>query len=661
MDIFHTGKEDVSDDHKFINERLLELAVPEDSIDGQPITLEACLELFFNNKIEVKRYLDDLQRRNTLSSTRSRASVSSTKGNASFVDIAELEEGQPSTPIAESMVGTSTPIYPTSSGRPTQRLRAPSIIKESYIDEKRPMMDGTSEGGNGQPRVRKEVMMPAWQFFSLIPWYTNHMPSNDAQVAAHFSSARPILGICLKRYTYTPQGQAVKRTTHVDIPLEIGLPNFIQDDKMAENGPVFGNFKLSLQSLVCHQGSTVDSGHYISIIRSSDLKGEGKDSWLRFDDLAPERVTLIDVELFLKSSTEQTPYLLFYQVIPIEGEPDGNLSGPTLSDNDHPPPSYTDSIISRESKPDSGVSGLAPSSTGSYTRQSGAPEAIRTSLEYSAKPSPELGFAEESRRGRRSTDRPSSIVFSESVFQSGPPIKIEKAESQPTSRRGSTLDGPNTLTAGRRGSNVSDARSTSKNRPLSSSGENRISRSLSRLAGKMSGSSREKPTHHTTVAMTAPPSLQIGDYPSTQPPPPLPIPADDTLQPRQQPEQQQQYWPAQEQQHSHSEHQYQYQHQHQDLLQSQAPAPARPPAPAPALGGGGPSLTLASEPDKPSEKARLKKESLNNKEIENSSNSRGKMTGPTTTTTTAHTHGHNTHLSKAERRAGKPERECNVM
>lgn len=652
MDIFHTGKEDVSDDHKFINERLLELAVPEDSTDGQPVTLEACLELFFNNKIEVKRYLDDLQRRNTLSSTRSRASVSSIKGNTSFVDIAEIEEGQPSTPIAESMVGTSAPMYPTTSGRPTQRLRAPSIIKESYIDEKRPMMDGTSEGGNGQPRVRKEVMMPAWQFFSLIPWYTNHMPSNDAQVAAHFSSARPILGICLKRYTFTHQGQAVKRTTHVDIPLEIGLPNFIQDDKMAENGPVFGNFKLSLQSVVCHQGNSVDSGHYISIIRNSDLKGEGKDSWLRFDDLAPERVTLIDVELFLKSSTEQTPYLLFYQVIPIEGEPEGNLSGPTLSGDDHPPPSYTDSIISHDSKPDSGVSGVGPSGTGSYTRQSGAPEAIRTSLEYSTKPSPELGFAEDNRRGRRSTDRPSSIVFSESVFQSGPPIKIEKAESQPTSRRGSTLDGPNALSAGRRGSNVSDARSTSKNRPLSSSGENRISRSLSRLAGKMSGSSRDKPTHHTTVAMTAPPSLQIGDYPSTQPPPPpLPIPADDTLRPRQQPEQQEQYWPAQEQQpHPHPEH------QRQEPLHSQSQAPS--PSLGGRSGGVGPSLTLASETDKASEKARLKKEHHNNnsKEVESSSNSRGKMT-----TTTTHTHGHNTHLSKAERRAGKPERECNVM
>lgn len=28
----------------------------------------------------------------------------------------------------------------------------------------------------------------------IIAWYTDVKPSNDAQVAAHFSSARPILG-----------------------------------------------------------------------------------------------------------------------------------------------------------------------------------------------------------------------------------------------------------------------------------------------------------------------------------------------------------------------------------------------------------------------------------------------------------------------------------
>ena len=151
MDIFHTGKEDQNDDHKFINERLLELAIPEEPIDGHSITLEECLELFFNNKIEVKRYLDSLERRNTLNSLRSRGSVSSTKGFATHVEVAELNDSKPSSPVRPVM----------------SRHRAPSLIQDHYINEKHDLMKGEDDG-TGQPRTRKEVMMPAWQFFSLI-------------------------------------------------------------------------------------------------------------------------------------------------------------------------------------------------------------------------------------------------------------------------------------------------------------------------------------------------------------------------------------------------------------------------------------------------------------------------------------------------------------
>src|SRR4029077_2429175 len=54
--------------------------------------------------------------------------------------------------------------------------------------------------------------------------------------------------------------------------------------------------------------------------------------WLQFDDLADERVTYVDHQ---KAFDEETPYLLFYQVAPIEDElvefseaVDSVLSGP---------------------------------------------------------------------------------------------------------------------------------------------------------------------------------------------------------------------------------------------------------------------------------------------------------------------------------------------
>lgn len=165
MDIFHTGKEDVVDDHKFVNERLLEVAIPDDNADGQPITLEDCLEMYFNNRIEVRRHLE---RRSTMTSIRSRRSMDSNKAHAFHVETAELDESCASTPTSPS------PAVPSSSLR--TRHRAPSIIQERVIKEEgAPSEPSPGADGIRQPSsrrkgsiIRKEVMMPAWQFFSLI-------------------------------------------------------------------------------------------------------------------------------------------------------------------------------------------------------------------------------------------------------------------------------------------------------------------------------------------------------------------------------------------------------------------------------------------------------------------------------------------------------------
>ena len=138
----------------------------------------------------------------------------------------------------------------------------------------------------------------------------------------------------------TANGKAIRLATPVDIPIEIGLPHFIQDDHMEDDGPIYGNFKLSLQSVVCHRGNSVHSGHYICLTRSTNLKGDSRSSsgnsnhWMRFDDLAAQRITLIDIEKALK---EETPYLLFYQIQPID-----EVSG-RLTDGEQPPPYSTDS------------------------------------------------------------------------------------------------------------------------------------------------------------------------------------------------------------------------------------------------------------------------------------------------------------------------------
>ncbi|EED12999.1 ubiquitin C-terminal hydrolase family protein [Talaromyces stipitatus ATCC 10500] len=332
MDIYHTGKEDVADDHKFINERLLEVAIPPEHEDGTPITLEECLEAYFNNKIEVKRYLE---RRGTVNSMRSFDSTM--KAATVHVESVEVGSAAPS-PIRTGSPKIEFPITEKVSASSTL-TRRPSIVQERFIPDK-DSFDDLVHGRKRKGSYRKEVMMPAWQFFSLIPWYTDNTPINDAQVAAHFSSKRPILGMCLKRYSVLPNGNAIRLNTFIDIPTEIGLPHFIQDDKLDEDGPLYGNFKLSLQSVVCHRGNSVDSGHYVALVRgtaanmsstshSSDtnsvLSAGNSEPWMRFDDLAAERITRVNIEEALK---EESPYLLFYQIVPI----DDSLTEENLSD-----------------------------------------------------------------------------------------------------------------------------------------------------------------------------------------------------------------------------------------------------------------------------------------------------------------------------------------
>ena len=177
-DIFHAGKEDPNDDHKLLHERLLEVAIPEESTDGKILTLEECLENYFNNKIDVKRYLE---RRATMSPVRSRWSISSHKGHVSHIESIELEGSQPSTPVS---LLSQTPEAPYSPLRQAvDKQRVPSIIQEKYISEKGDIpglsLSKEEEAGSygGRPRtgsIRKEVMMPAWQFFSLIRTYILH-------------------------------------------------------------------------------------------------------------------------------------------------------------------------------------------------------------------------------------------------------------------------------------------------------------------------------------------------------------------------------------------------------------------------------------------------------------------------------------------------------
>jgi hypothetical protein len=496
MDIYHTGREDKEDDHKFVNERLLEVAIPEPE-DDRIVTLEDCLETYFNNRIEVKRYL---QRQNTMASIRSTndefTAKDPEKNEAIHIETAEVEA--PMTPIVSSPMSLE-PTTPSTPVRPDleSRRRADSIFGRRYLreppethkfDEKKHVEDMLDNSSGGRPRsaslLKKEILMPAWQFFSLIrksrillvpmfltvlaAWYTDNVPRSDAQVAAHFSAKRPVLGICLKRYTMNANGTPKRLNTYIDIPLDIGLPHFISDERMKEEGPLFGNFKLVLQSVVCHRGVSVDSGHYIALVRANVRRRPGTshsepededEKWLRFDDLSNQRVTEVDIEQALR---EESPYLLFYQVQPIDEELASRGDPPTYAEAQSRIPSVDPS---RET-----LSSL-PSTTATDADTNGDWEKISV---------PDAPI--ESNR----TDEPASRNSISSNQRSS--LAIEDVDGSLRGRTQPTTpadEKTSFLSVSRRGSRIWMS-GTGKSRPGSPSAENRLSITLSRLTGRSS-------------------------------------------------------------------------------------------------------------------------------------------------------------------------------
>lgn len=269
-------------------------------------------------------------------------------------------------------------------------------------------------------------------------------------------------GICLKRYSVLANGRAVRRNTHIDIPLEIGLPHFIQDDAMSEDGPAFGNFKLSLQSAVCHRGNSVNSGHYVSLVRSHEkgtdlLNGESGGKWMRLDDLAKERVAFVDVQDFLQ---KESPYLLFYQVQPIDGDP-GHIADTSRPPASEGPPSYAVS----ESR-DSGVADLSLSYPESFDTNGESMELNRPGREA-------INSQEQEERSSMTGERPRSVLLTGTALENPRKPSIQLAND------------PNFLLTYHE--DPKPNQSNSRGRPTSSQSQHKrsMSRSLSRLAGKL--------------------------------------------------------------------------------------------------------------------------------------------------------------------------------
>lgn len=517
VDLFHHGKNDDAD-HKVVYERLLNLAVPPES-EGKEIRLEDCLEEYFNSQVDVLREgLDEKKALDGFDQMPSPISINGSHTPKSTIRVIEVEDAQAgaapdTTPKAHSQtVGQPTSAVPHVDGSEIQsnpesepstsasqrtlqplRTRTASIIQRVVLEGREKTSDADTAGlfqrAKRKASVVRAVTIPAWQFFKLIPWHSpaNSDPQNDLEVARHFSQ-RPVVGICLKRYMMDKNGDMKRQNTYIDIPDSLRLPHFIVDDRHVEEGGLTAEYKLVLQSVVCHRGDSLHSGHYIAFCRVApklltNNRRHKKDpppdyeeaQWVKFDDLAYDRVTTVnDIKQALK---QEMPYLLFYQIVPIVDVAPSSVGSievdPPAYDDGPPVPNPADALGRQEDQ-------IVSRKTSSYFDNPSSVHSTTPSVRFSVELERPVrrSFADED--GFLSVSRRGSMAYGDSM--------VSGSSAASNDHLPAVSPGEET-TAQRLTRAAAKFKSSGKNRPHSQGGERRISQTMSKLG--LMKSSRE--------------------------------------------------------------------------------------------------------------------------------------------------------------------------
>jgi hypothetical protein len=309
------------------------------------------------------------------------------------------------------------------------------------------------------------------------------------------------------RYTMTENGVPIRQNTFIDIPDSLRLPHFMLADGAKEgdqdpNGLSQG-YKLVLQSVICHRGDSIHSGHYVSYARVApklltDNRRHDHDpppdyeepTWVRFDDLAIEkRVEAVDDIQQCLRRQEEMPYVLIYQIVPMVDVTTASTDGSVTE-----PPGYAESTANVPGTPSVGAvsdAGQISKSNSGFFDSSAATLAytgphIRLSTEIDRPP--RFSFDDERQSLAILTDnsRRGSITFSEPAIHTNPTASPEAVSPAVTPQEETT------------GARLSRAAAmfkggASKSRPTSQAGEGRISLTISRFGfgrqSKDSGSS----------------------------------------------------------------------------------------------------------------------------------------------------------------------------
>jgi hypothetical protein len=315
LDIEHEGKEDVTDDHKLVNERLLLVSVPDTENNDKTISLGQCLEQYFANSIHVSRQIE--KNRLFSNSTHSQStkymptshlttdkqapkfsldmhSSSSSKFETSESHEIEVILGKEIPFVNKEGLATilnrgcdqpkllSAPLSTATSSFSDQPPDYDSLsLQTSYSALGKQLMDNLS---NQLSDKKTEISIPAWMFLQLVPFYTSTKSGDiskkrlpEPMDTIDFAKKRPVLGICLKRSEWSSDRTKLN-TKQVQVPPVIHFPSFIIDEEYISSdnrNPDTGAVKyvLVLESAIFHRGVSTESGHFVALAKENNEIG----------------------------------------------------------------------------------------------------------------------------------------------------------------------------------------------------------------------------------------------------------------------------------------------------------------------------------------------------------------------------------------------------
>lgn len=177
------------------------------------------------------------------------------------------------------------------------------LVEGVFLGER---VDGLRRGG--------DAPVQAWRERRLLPFWT---PVASTGEVAAVNDARKfgVLAVPFGLRRFGADGKKMRTRVSVEPVMDF------TDCMDGETGST-GRYALVLRSVVCHLGSSLTCGHYVSWTYSAY---EGSPVWTRWDDLAGgevRRVHEADLTSADRNEIEMDGYILFYELVPGDGSTD---------------------------------------------------------------------------------------------------------------------------------------------------------------------------------------------------------------------------------------------------------------------------------------------------------------------------------------------------